>query len=293
MKQSNIQLFLSFLSSIGLIISFPLGGLEILCLMLMLASLSWGVVLLYKHILKHKYKMAFLILVLNTLFLGFAIALWIRYDYAVNTKTRDYITDIKEASDFGIIIAQYKQVRIPIIEGHHVECNMFSEYESWHENIKDKSRVTIDTAWINHIITIQGRDVPLMFYFQNKKYDIIESSAQLTSMKRQTNTSFLYVIGCRQKAENTSIPDSIVFNICKYGNSNVLDSIVFRRIITNANVQHRTKKIEAKRTVSIVEGIENYFFISELREEVISNDPLSKTWVQNILLGSNRYDLTK
>lgn len=282
MKQSNIQLLLSFFASIGFVISFPHGGIEILCLMLMLASLVWGLVLLYRHVLQHKYKTALLVLTLNALFIGFAIALWIRYDYAVNTKTLDFITNIEEANDFGVVTAQYKQVRIPIIDGVPIECNMYSEYESWHDNIKDKSHIAIDTAWVNHIITMQGCDVPLMFYFRNRKYNIMEGSAELTSMKKQTNGDLLYVIGCRQKKKNDySVPDSMVFNICRYGNSEAIDSIVFECIKTNAHLS--TNKLEATRTVSFAEKLKNFLFIDELREEVNPYDPLSKNWIQKLL----------
>lgn len=283
-KFSNWYLILSLLPSVGLVVSFPNGGWEIICLFFIALSLLWNLCTVFESICQKNYKKALLLFVLNCLFNCVSIAIWTRYDYAVRTKNPNYITNKQEANEFGILVSEYEQVRTPVIENCKLRCDMFVVYDSWYKNIKDKSRITIDPTKVNIILTIDGREEPLMFYFGNRKYDFMDCSSELYSIAKIQHDSFQYIVGSRRNnATKQNIPDSITIEICTYNEREVIDSVIFRRKTCNEFLSGKTDLFDMSRHRSICSRIQDFFLIDELRKEVDPTDPFYANWIQSII----------
>lgn len=261
------QLVLALISNVGLVASFPIGVMELICFFLIGVSLVMCMLCMSFYVKKKKYWLTFLLFAINVLFVSSSVALWSKYDYVVNTKTKSHITNKQDAKEFDIMVAAFKQIRFPVIENRTIKADVFAIYDSWYENIKDKSRVTVGPSSISYIITMSGNEVSQMFYEKNRNYFLWESTSELSSLHKNVDGNVIYTTGdVRHKTSLKEIPDTIAYHICKYDSQEFIDSIVFKRESANFHDLSNNNQFTKTRHRSFFRKLKDFFFMDELIE---------------------------
>lgn len=264
-KVIKYQLLVALISSVGLVASFPYGAMEVVCFFFMGMSLVLCLLFISFCIRQKKYASAFWLFALNALFVSSSVALWTKYDYVVNTKTRSHVTNKQDAKEFDIMVAEFKQIRFPIIEKRTIKADAFAIYDSWYDNLKDKSRVTVEPSSISYIITIPGNEVSQMFYQKNKKYVICEGTPDLSSLNKNAEGNVIYTTGYVQiETSLKEIPDTIVYHICKYDSHEIIDSLVFKCESNNFHNLSNNSQFTKTRRRSFLHKLKDFFFVEEL-----------------------------
>lgn len=259
------QLVLALISNVGLVASFPIGVMELICFFLIGVSLVMCMLCMSFYVKKKKYWLTFLLFAINVLFVSSSVALWSKYDYVVNTKTRSHVTNKQDAKEFDIMVAEFKQIRFPIIEKRTIKADAFAIYDSWYDNLKDKSRVTVEPSSISYIITIPGNEVSQMFYQKNKKYVICEGTPDLSSLNKNAEGNVIYTTGYVQiETSLKEIPDTIVYHICKYDSHEIIDSLVFKYESNNFHNLSNNSQFTKTRRRSFLHKLKDFFFVEEL-----------------------------
>lgn len=264
-KVIKYQLLVALISNVGLVASFPNGALEAVCFFFISMSLVLCILFMSFCIKEKKYASAFWLFALNALFVSSSVALWIKYDYTVNTKTRNLVTNKQDAKEFDIMVAEFKQIRFPIIEKRTIKADVFAIYDSWYENIKDKSRVTVEPSSISYVITIPGNEVSQMFYQENRKYVIWENTSHLSSLHKNAEGNAIYTtVDTQIQTSSKEIPDTLVYHICKYDSQEFIDSIVFKRESIDFQNSSNNKRFTKTRHRSFLRKLKDFFFVDEL-----------------------------
>lgn len=265
-KESKYQLLVALISNVGLVASFPYGAMEAVCFFFIGMSLLLCLLFMSFYVQEKRYWLAFLLLAINVLFTVSSVTLWTKYDYSVNIKTHTHVINKQDAKEFDIVVAQYEQIRVPVIDGKTIKADAFAVFDSWYENIKDKSRVTVEPSSINYIMTLSGNGVAQMFYEKERKYVIGERTAQLSSLHKNAEGDAIYTTAdVRTETSSKEIPDTLVYHICKYDTQEFIDSLVFKcksTDIHNLNINNRFTSVRHR---SLLRKLKDFFFVDELR----------------------------
>lgn len=266
-----VQLILLLVSCFLLIYFFPNGILQFCSLVFAFVLFIWGVCKSYFLYKGGKVLKAILYSLFNVTILTSTAIMEIHIDEIINCKVTCLpIIDKKIYDDFKVTLGEYKQINTPIIDGVRIKSDMFVTYRSWYVKINDKSKICVHPKVFDFIIEMKGMQQTELFYWLNKKYDILDRETHLYSIKKDVDKDILYTMGQTynmKKLNGFSLPDTMVIYIVKYNNPDVIqDSLVYTKttdIKTTDAVIFGGRDIELYRKRSIVDRIKDIFFIEE------------------------------
>lgn len=226
-------------------------------------AIGWMGVLCYRCKKEKRYYLAAIIFILNGLVTCFTIKTFIWYDEHYSTKIQMNETDKDLLKDFGVLLAEYKQMCVPVIDSNPIRCSMYAAYACWFEHPAEKGTLSVWPSDIQYIFELPGKDMVDLFGFKKRKYCLLNYESSEISRVCDDEGIEKYITGAVYNAsENTPLADTLVVYIASYSSidslkheNDYIDSMIFVKTKTfHSEIDMHTEgSVTIKRERTLIE----------------------------------------